>query len=77
MNTVAHSITVTALAALIVPFAQRRLGVRLDNDDVVTLVTIALGLWHGAVAAFNRWGAPYLDKLVAAHAAVPTLPPAT
>lgn len=60
-----HSISVTALAALVVPFAQRRLGVRLTNDDVSALIGVTLAVAHAAVYAFNRWVAPALDRWIA------------
>lgn len=63
-----HSITVTALAGLIVPFAQRRLGITLTADDVAALVAVCLGVYHAISAAFMRWGAPFLDRLAAGRA---------
>lgn len=66
-----HSITVTALAALVVPFVQRRLGVQLTNDDVSALVGVTLAVAHAAVYAFNRWGGPALDRWLAVR---PTSP---
>jgi hypothetical protein len=86
MNAPASSVTVTAIAALIIPFIERRFGVRLEMEDAAALVTVALGLWHGGVAAFNRWVVPVLDARTAAAQALaheatapeirPPMPPA-
>jgi hypothetical protein len=74
MNAQASSVTVTAIAALIIPFIERRFGARLEMEDAAALVTVALGAWHGCVAGFDRWVRPVLDAKAAAAAAKVTAP---
>lgn len=53
-----NMLTVTLVAALVVPRIQRWLGITLTNDDIAMMIAGVPAVWHAAITTFVRYFPP-------------------
>lgn len=58
MNARTSTVYVSLAAAILIPAAQKHLGITLSTTDVADLLAGAVLMWHGIATVFERYFPP-------------------